>query len=117
MDFEAEELHDGVEELDADEGEPIMRVPTYIPPWKGKAKVSKYPDLGKFMVSTPLLLKELVFEGMLLARILVLKLEDWYLVDHERVPHLATNKYMTKIYYEKTQVTRLKLMKWVKGFE
>ena len=31
MDLEAEELHDGMEELDAKEGEPITRLPEYIP--------------------------------------------------------------------------------------
>ena len=69
---------------------------------KGKEKVTKDPDLGKFTISTLLLLKEVVFEGVLLACILVLKLEDRYLIDHDKFPHLATNKYMTKIYYEET---------------
>jgi len=49
----------------------------YIPPQKATAKVPKYLDNMKFMVSTPLLLKCVLFEGNLLARILNLKMEDW----------------------------------------
>lgn len=69
------------------------------------------------MVFMPLLLEEVVFEGVLLMHILVFKLEDWDLADHEKFPHLATNKYMTKIYNEETGFTRSELMKWVKGIE
>lgn len=105
MDLEVEELCDGVEELDAEEGDPITRILVYIPPWKGKSKVTKDPNSGKFMVFMPLLPK-VVFECMLLAHISVLKMEDWDLIDHEKFPHLATNKYMTNVYYEETRVTR-----------
>jgi len=58
-----------------------------------------------------------VFEGALLAHIPVLKLKDLDVVDHEKLPHLATNKYMTKIYYEETRVKKLAPMQWVKGVE
>jgi len=40
-------------------------------------------------------------------------MEDWDLVDHEKLPHLETNKYLVKIYYEETRVMRLETMKWV----
>jgi len=50
-----------VADLDADEDEPLTRLSMYIPPWKWKVKVTKAPDSGKFMVSTPLLLEEVVF--------------------------------------------------------
>lgn len=49
--MEAEELCDGVDELDVEEGEPIIRLLEYIPPRKGKTKVTKDMDSGKFMVS------------------------------------------------------------------
>lgn len=52
MDIDAEELCNGVEEFDADDDDPITRLPTYIPPRKGKAKVPKDPDLGKFPMIT-----------------------------------------------------------------
>jgi len=57
VDLEAEELCNGMEELDAEEGKPITKLLEYIPLQKGKMKVTKYMDLGKFMVSTQLLLK------------------------------------------------------------
>lgn len=47
----------------------------------------------------------------------LLKLEDWDIADHEKFPHLATNKYVTKIYYEEAGFTSLEPMKWVKGIE
>lgn len=56
--------------------------------------------MGKFMVPTPLLPEEVIFKGALLAHIPILKMEDWDLIDHEKFPHLATNKYMMKIYYQ-----------------
>ena len=59
----------------------------------------------------------MVFEGALLAHIPVLKLKDLDVVDHEKLPHFATNKYMTKIYYEETRVTKREPIKWVKGVE
>jgi len=74
MDLDTEELRDGVEELDAKEGEPITKILTYIPPWKGKVKVTKDPNLGKFKISMSLLLEEVVFEGVILTRIPMLKL-------------------------------------------
>lgn len=61
MDLEVEELCDGVEEVDAKEGDPITRLPTYIPPRKGKEKVTKDLHSGKFMVPMPILPKEVVF--------------------------------------------------------
>lgn len=54
MDLEEEEYYDGVE-LNDEEGKPITWFPEYIPTWKGKAKVTKDPDLEKFMISMPLL--------------------------------------------------------------
>lgn len=69
------------------------------------------------MVSTPLLLKKVVFEGMLLGPIPILKMEDWDLADHEKFLQLVSNKYLDKIYYEETEVTWLEPMKWVVGVD
>lgn len=52
---EEEDLEDLIIEEDADEGmeeetepaHPPTNLPTYIPPWKGKAKVPKYLDESK----------------------------------------------------------------------
>lgn len=57
------------------------------------------------MVSTPLLLEKVVFEGALLGHIPVLKIEDWDLEDHDKLPQMVSNKYLAKIYYEETGVT------------
>jgi len=47
-----------------------------IPPCKGKVKVAKDPDVGQFLLNTPLLLENLTFEGPRLMQIPHLKLED-----------------------------------------
>lgn len=92
-------------------------LPEYIPPWKGKTKVTKDPDLGKFGVSTPLMLEQVTFKGPRLAYILLLKMEDWDLVDHETFPHLATHKYTMNIYYYEARVIYLEPMQWVHDIE
>ena len=61
MNLEEEEFH-GVEELDVEDDELITQIPEYIPPWKGKKKVTKDLDSKKFMVSTPLLLEHVEFK-------------------------------------------------------
>lgn len=116
MDLEEDEFQ-RVEEFDAEEGEPITWLSKYIPSRKGKTKVTKDPNSRKFTVSTPLLLEQVEFEGTILARIIVLKMEERDLVDHEGFPDLATRKYMTTIYYEETRVTWLEPMKWVRGVQ
>lgn len=103
--------------MDVEERGPITRLPKYIPPRKGKAKVPKDPDNAKFTDSTLLLPEKVPFEGALLGHIPALKMEDWDLVDNEKFLHLATNKYLAKIYYEGTGVMRLEPMKWVAGVE
>lgn len=103
--------------MDAEEVKPITQLLEYILPWKGKTKVTKDIDSRKFSVSTPLLPKQVEFEGTPLVHIPILKMEGWDLVDHEWFLHLATSKYMTKIYYEETRVTWLEPMKWFKGVE
>ena len=55
VDLEEEELRNGVEELNFEEGEPVTHPPDYIPLWNWKKKVTKDPNLGRFMVSMPLL--------------------------------------------------------------
>lgn len=68
--------------MDAQEVELMTRLSKYIPPHKGTTKVPKDSDNVKFMISTPLLLKKVVFEGVFLGHILMLKLEDWDVGDH-----------------------------------
>ena len=87
VDLEAEE---GAEDIDIDGVDPISRLLEYIPPCKGKVKVPKVPDAGKFLLNTPLLVEGITFEVPCLVQIPHLKMEDWDLANHERFPHLAT---------------------------
>lgn len=113
MDLGEEELHGGIEELDAKEFEPITRLPKYIPPRKPTTKVPKYPNNVKFMVSTLLLPENVLFQGPLLGQILNLKMEDFY---HVKFPQLAPSKYLKEVYYEDVSITCLELVNWVVGF-
>lgn len=54
----------------------ITRLPTYVPPWKGKAKVPKDIDESKISLQTLLLPDEIIFEGAHLGQVPSLKFED-----------------------------------------
>lgn len=84
---------------------------------QGHNESDKDLDNAKFMVSMPLLLEKVVFEGTLLDHIPKLKMEDWESGDHQKFPQLAPTKYLSKVYYEESKVTRLEPVKWVVGFE
>ena len=73
VDLEAEK---GMEDIDVKGVESISKFPDYIPPCKGKVKVTKDPDAVKFLIHTPLLPKSITFEDPHLARIPHLKMED-----------------------------------------
>lgn len=79
--------------------------------------MTKDPDSSKFSIATPLLPSEVHFEGTLLARISMLKMEYLDLTDQDKFPHLATNQYMTHMYYEDKWVTKLEPVKWVCGVQ
>lgn len=79
--------------------------------------IMKDPDEGKFMLNKPMLLKKIMFEGSRMARVPLLKLEDWDLVDTEWFPHLATNNFMQRVFYRDSDVTALELVKWICGIE
>jgi len=114
VDLEVEEGQ-GVEDIDAEGMEPIIKLPKYIPLQKGKMKITKDLDLEKFTISTALLPKQVPFEGLRLTRSPLLKMEDWDLMDHARFPHLATNKYMRCVYYVESSVTALIIEEWAHG--
>jgi len=63
----------------------------------------------------PLLLEQVPFEGPQFARIPFLKMEDWDLADYAKFQHLATNKYMWKVYYKEIGVIALETEEWVCG--
>lgn len=54
----------------------VTKLPTYVPPSKGKTKVLKYLDETKSSLQTPLLPDGIVFEGMHLGRVATMKFED-----------------------------------------
>jgi len=115
LDLDEEQLHGGIREIDTEEADPITHPPPYIPPRKATAKAPKDLDSVKFMVSTPLLLENVLFEGNLLAHIPNMKMEDWDMGHHERFLQLAPSKYLKKVYYEESNITQLESMKWVAG--
>jgi len=55
--------------------------PTYVPLQKGKARVPKDLDESKRSLQTPLLPNDIIFEGVHLGWVPVLKFEDWDLID------------------------------------
>ena len=81
-----------MEDIDTEVVETIMKLTNYIPPQKGKVKVTKDPNSKKFTISTPLLPEKVPFEHPWLMRIPLLKIEDWDFIDHARFQHLAIHK-------------------------
>lgn len=66
------------------------KLPTYIPPWKGKVKATKDLEPTKSALQTPLLPDVINFEGSPLGRVPTMKFEDWDLADSEKFPHMGT---------------------------
>jgi len=89
--------------------DPLIRFPAYVPLRKGKAKVPEDVDESKSSLQTPLLPDDIVFEGANLERVPVLKFEDWNLMHHKNIPHLATVTLM----HQNISV----LSKWSRGVE
>lgn len=112
VDLEAEE---GTKDIYSEGMESISKLLDYIPPRKGKVKVTEDPDAGKFLLKMPLLPQSITYEGPRLVWIPHLKMEDWDLVDHERFPHLATKNYMKQVYYKEFGVTALEPVEWIRG--
>lgn len=86
-----------VEEVETHGADPITRLLEYIPLCNPKTKVSKDIDKSKTPLQTPLLPNEIFFDGLHLARVLLLKLEDWDLANHKNFPHLETEQLMRRI--------------------
>jgi len=64
-------------------------LPEYVPLRKPKSKVPKDIDESKTPIQTPLPPDEITFDAPRLARVLIFKLEDWDMVDHEKFPALG----------------------------
>ncbi|CAA3018923.1 Hypothetical predicted protein [Olea europaea subsp. europaea] len=102
-----------VEEVEARGADPIMRFPEHVPTCKPMSKVPKDIDESKTPLQTPLLLEEIVFDDPHLARVPILKLEDWDLVDHEKFLHLVTEELMHHIIDTNTRMTTLEPWRWL----
>ena len=77
-------------EVETQGADPLTRLPAYVPPQKGKAKVPKDIDERKSSLQTPLLPDDIIFEGAHVGQVPMLKFEGWDLPDHEKFPHLVT---------------------------
>ena len=95
--------------------DPITRLPEYVPPQKGKSKVSKDIDEGKSSPQTLLLPDDIIFEGPHLGQVPVFKFEDWDLVDNEKFPKLEMESLMKQSM--KGPIITLELRKWLCGVE
>ena len=101
-DDEEEDLQAFVEEIKVDEEmeEDIQlvrnaaKLPKYVRPWKGKAKVPKDLDVAKSALQTLLLPDGILFEISALGHLPTMKFEDWDLIDSEMFPHLETENLM-----------------------
>lgn len=65
-----------VEEVEIQGADPITQLPEYVPLHKPKSKVPNDIDESKAPLQTPLLLDEISFDSLHLARVPILKLED-----------------------------------------
>jgi len=109
-----EEEDEGMED-DIQPTHSTTKLPTYVPPWKGKTKVPKELDKTKSSHETLLLPDDIMFEGTHLGHVPNMKFEDWDLADHEKFPHLEAKNLMKK--NTMGVVTTLEPWKWLCGVE
>lgn len=112
VDLEAKE---GIEDIDIDKVDHILKLPEYIPSCQGKVKVLKDLDEGQFLLNTPLLPENITFQGSRLVCIPHLKLEYWDLGDIEWFPQLAIDTFVKQFFYKEFGVTMLELVEWIRG--
>ena len=62
----------------------VIKLFTYVPSQKGKAKVPKDLDETKSFLQTSFLPDDIMFEGMHLGHVLTMKFEDWDLAYCEK---------------------------------
>lgn len=123
IDDEEEDLQEFVEEIEADEEmeediQPMRakaKLPKYVPLRKGRVKVPKDLDAVKSALQTPFLPDGIMFEGLVLGRVPMMKFEDWDLAKRENFPHLETSQLMKQS--KEGPITVLKPQKWLCGVE
>lgn len=87
------------------------KLPKYVPPQKGKAKVPKDVDIVKSTLETPLLLDGILFDGSVLGRVPTMKFQYWDLAEREKFPHLETSQLMKQ--RKEGLVTALQPRRWL----
>lgn len=70
------------------------KLPKYVPLQKGRAKVPKDLDATKSALQTLLLPDGIMFEGLALGHVPIMKFDDWDLADSKKFPHLETKNLM-----------------------
>lgn len=70
------EVEEGMEDIDAEGIDPVSKLLDYVPPYKGKVKVTKDPNAKKFFIHIPLLPESITFKGPYLVQFPHLKMED-----------------------------------------
>lgn len=122
---EEKELEVLIIEYDEDEGveeetkpvHPPTKLPAYISPRNGKAKVLKDLDQRKSSIQTSLFPDDMIFEGTHLRRVPSLKFDDLDLTDHEKFPHLETMQLMKPKQNTVAGVNELEQRKWLRRVE
>lgn len=107
----------GAEDIDIEGADPISKIPPYVLLSWGKAKVPKEIDENKITLFTLLLIDKITFEGLCLAHVPHLKMEDWGLADTKRFPHLVTDTFMYHIFYKDIGVIVLEPRQWINGVD
>ena len=85
----------------------------YIPLRKMKAKPVKELKDMKYGTFTPLFLESVRFTRETLGQILQLKFAYYNFNDRNKYPQFARKKYLKKVHYPESGVTRLELQQWV----
>lgn len=104
-------------EVETQGTDPLTKVPTYVPLQKGKSKVPKDINERNSSQQTPILPDDIIFKGVHLGRVPVLKFEDCNLVDHKKFPHLETTQLMHQKKDAPTRITKFEPRKWLRGVE
>jgi len=89
----------------------------YMPPRKLSTKLVKEIMDGKFSTFTQLLLEEVSFDGEVLGKIAQLKIEDAEFNDRSKYPQFELRRYLKKVQYLESGVTRLQPHQWATGLQ
>lgn len=106
-----------MEVVEAHGADPINQLLEYVPLRKPKTKIPKDIDESKTPLQTPLLLDDILFYGLNLTLVPLLKVEDQDLENHEKFPHLGNDQLICHTIDTNMRITTLELWRWLKGVE